>query len=288
VSKKKALPLDAGLNPIQLGDMAELIEELHISTEPTEVDPSKVYTVYQEGGARTLDLEEFLPAPRRSRGVVEFRDAASLVEYVTEQHDPKSPIGATLYADLDRYSLVAILNDHGSASPGWRDHRAILLARTTREWKFWQTLDGKLVGQVAFAEHIEQGIREIVKPAAADMLELAMTFEAETQVSFKSGTTLTDGSRRLQYMQNIDAKAGQTGQIAIPKEFELAIAPFEGSNPFNIAARLRYRIESENLKIGYQLDRPAALLEEAFQAFVQKVADGLNRPVMWGIPDGTE
>lgn len=281
MGKKKVLQEKIAMDPLEMGDMAELIEQIHISTEPTEVDPTKVYTVYETGGARTLDLEEFLPTPRRRIGTVDFRDAGSLVEYVATQDVPKP----MLYAHADSYTLVCVLNDHVKEGPGWRDHRATMVVRSTREWKFWASLDGKLVGQIAFAEHIEQGVREIVTPPAADMLELAMTFEAETHIAFKSGTVLADGSRQLQYIQTMDAKAGQAGQIVIPKEFTLNVAPFEGSNPYNIKARLRYRIESESLKIGYQLDRPAALMDEAFQDFAQKVADGLGRPVMWGNPD---
>lgn len=282
--KKKTPPRELRqvmIDPLPMGDMAELINEIQIGTEPSEVDPSKVYTHHVDGATEVLDLEEYLPAPRRRGGNVQFRDAESLVEYVVTQDVPKP----MLYANLETFTLVVILNDHVKNSPGWKDFRAVLQAKMTREWKFWSLFDGKLIGQVAFAEHIEQGVREIVDPPAADMLELAMKFEAETHVAFKSGTTLTDGSRTLQYISTIEAKAGQAGNLSIPKEFELALAPFEGSSPFNIKARLRYRIEQEALKIGYQLDRPAALLEEAFQSFVQKAATMLSRPVMWGTPE---
>lgn len=211
-------------------------------------------------GLRDYDLERYLPAPRRKHGSVTLHDAASFGAYVNRHASP----GTVLYADCNSNRIVAVLNDHASDGPGWGDHTATLQLAHTREWQHWASQDGKLQGQQAFAEHIEQGLLEIVEPPSADMLELAQSFEAKSSASFKSGNLLQDGSRQLVYQETVDARAGQTGNITIPKQFKLGIAPYEGTDPYEIVARLRYRLQSEHLTIGYTLVRPHDVLRAAF------------------------
>ena len=211
-------------------------------------------------GHELIDLAEYLPAPRRKAGSVTLHDAASFGAYVN-RHKTEATV---LYAHRDASRVVAVLNDHATAGPGWGDHVAILQIVHTNEWKHWAGKDGNLLSQSDFAEHIEQGLDEIADPPAADMLELAQSFEAHSQVQFKSAKLLQDGSRQLVYQETVDAHAGQSGQITIPREFTLGIAPYEGTDPYKMTARLRYRLQSEHLMIGYQLVRPDHVLKEAF------------------------
>jgi uncharacterized protein YfdQ (DUF2303 family) len=212
-----------------------------------------------------IDLERFQPAPRRKRGQVVLHTASAFIAYAQRHlHGEGIDSPTTIYADADAARFVAVLNDATAGEPGWADHRAVLELRKTEPWEHWTARDGLLGSQGDFARHIEDGLLEIVNPPAADMLELAQTFEAHQGVAFKQAQRLADGQRVLLYEETIEARAGQRGTIEIPNEFELALAPYEGSAVVKVVARLRYRMSGGSLAIGYQLVRPHDVLRAAF------------------------
>lgn len=234
------------------------------AAEPKPVEPGTIYSVTVPVGTEhtVVDLERWLPSPSRKKGAVAFTEGGSLARYVTA-HDPGDGSSA-LYADAESLTVVAVLNGHRGESAGWGDHRATLTLRPTPEWKHWLALNGQLVDQVKFAEHLEEGLAEIVDPPGAEMLELAQTFQANTKVAFKSFRQLDNGQRQVSYEETIDAKAGTKGNIVIPSRFQLGLAPFDGAEPYRLDARLRFRIREGDLRIGYVLDRPDVVLRAAF------------------------
>jgi uncharacterized protein YfdQ (DUF2303 family) len=149
----------------------------------------------------------------------------------------------------------------------------VLQLRPTDHWRHWLSLDGQLVRQQQFAEHIEQGLVEIVEPAAAEMLEIAQHFQANTTASFQTSRLLSNGQVQLKYIEDVDAKGGAAGQLDIPSTFTLALQPFEGSDQYRVTARLRYRVAAGQLTIGYQLDRPRDVLQAAFDDVVNEIAE---------------
>ena len=232
----------------------------------------------------TVDLEELredlLEQPRRKTGHVKVYDAASFAYYWRKhQVDGTSEV----YADVVAQRIVGVLNGHGAADPGWGDHRVELLLRKTPAWQAWEKMNGSLVNQVQFAQHIEDRLIDIVSPAGAVMLELAQTFQAKTKVSFESSKRLSSGERQLEYRENIEAAAGRKGDITIPETFELGIAPFEGSPAYKVIARLRYRLADGNLAIGFALERPEDVLRAAFGDVLDDLQDKLTIDVLAGI-----
>jgi len=161
-------------------------------------------------------------------------------------------------------SVTAIINAHGSNGAAWEDHRLHYVVQQTPAWKVWAAHDGKLMGQGEFAELIEERMVDVVRPVAADMLELAQTFEATIGVKFESSKLLDSGQRQLEYREQVDARAGQAGRMEIPKDFDIAVAPFEGADPYRVTARLRYRINDGVLRLGYKLERPEDVVRSAF------------------------
>lgn len=135
--------------------------------------------------------------------------------------------------------------------------------------------NGKMMPQGAFAEHIEDGLDEIADDGAAMMLELAQTFHANTGVAFKSSTILASGQRQIQYEETTTAKAGQKGDITIPQEFVIGLAPFEGSDAYRVRARFRFAVRDGSLSIGYKLARPHDTLKpRGFFELVESVSPG--------------
>lgn len=248
----------------QLGDAEVIVDTATRATEPHPVNPDELYAIVTpEGGTlQVLELERHLPTPNRKRGTTIHHTGPSLASYVAAH----AVAGTALYADVEAHTVVAVINGHEAAPgvAGWGDHRAVLTLRTTPAWDRWRGRDGKIGSQTDFAEHLEDGAGEIVDPPAAEMLELASTFQAAVKVNFRQATVLPSGQRQLTFEETIEANAGARGQIIIPPRFTLGIAPFEGTDPYRLEARLRFRLREGALTIGYILDRPDDVLRAAF------------------------
>jgi uncharacterized protein YfdQ (DUF2303 family) len=237
---------------------------------------------------KTIDLERYEPRPQRKRGTVVFHDAASLGDYVTTHRIA----GTAVYADVRDGEVVAVVNGHQpqpeavtdehSGFPGWGDHRAQLDLRHSHEYKAWTARNGKLTGQVDFAEFLEDNYLDIVNPDHATMLEIAQSIEATSNGVFKSKQRLTDGQVALRYEETVDARAGQKGDLQIPETFQVALRVFEGTDPVTLDARLRYRIRDGQLAIGYKLERLDDVVEKAFADVVVGVEERIGEKCWYG------
>jgi len=229
------------------------------AADPKHLDPTKIYSVVLPADAEqdTLDLEGFLPAPRRATGTYHPATVASFVHYAANHRDLAH---TTVWVDQLAHKLLAVLNDHAPGEAAWGDHRVELTLIKTPEWQHWIAKDGRYLNQEDFAEHLQDGILEIRDPNAATMLEIAQTVQGKTKADWKTARRLDNGEVSFAYQEEIQASAGRSGHLEIPATFTLAIAPFYGEQPYEIGARLRYRIREGNLSIGYKLDRPHEVL----------------------------
>lgn len=216
---------------------------------PQVVDPDKVHVVAD--GVQVLDLDRFLESPRRKKGTYHPATVSALIAYAKE-HETE---GTTIWVDKTASKVTAVINDHGQ-TPGWRGHTATLQLQTSPEWKHWLAKDGQYFDQEDFAEHLQDGIEEIRNPDAATMLEIAQTIQGATKADWRTATRLDNGEVSFAYHEQIEATAGRKAHLEIPQTFDLAISPFYGEAPFELSARLRYRIREGNLRIGYKLGRP--------------------------------
>jgi len=222
----------------------------------------------------------------RKKGSRTLRDAESFVAYVTRHGGTDTEV----WADVKERAVLAVINGDAptrDGNPGHADHRATLKLRTTTAWDAWLKLDGRLVGQEEFAEHIETRQAEVIDPAGGTLLEIASTFKATKSVEFESAKRLSDGQTVLEYRETVASSAGKKGDLAVPETFTLALAPFEGSAPYQITARLRTRVDGGHLYIGYILDRPDEVLEAAFADVLRQITTGLADepcPILNGWP----
>ena len=214
-------------------------------------------------------LERLEANPLRAKGTVGLHTVDDLARYVT-RHDDKA--ATTVWVDLHGHAVVAVLNDHGDA-PGWGDHRAQLKLSQSPEWTRWKRHSGNFLDQPTFAEHIELSLDDIVKPDAADVLEMAQHIEGTASAEFQGGHRLQSGAVQLGYVETIDAKAGVRGELEIPKEFELALAPFDGEKPVPVRARFRFRLRGSVLQLGYVLVRPDDVLRASIDDITQRLAN---------------
>jgi uncharacterized protein YfdQ (DUF2303 family) len=262
---------------------AQTIADVAIRTvAPAELEPGKFYAFHTASGVQKVDLTgpEHTGQPPRKHGTTTVRDTASFHAYFTKHADDSSEV----YADAEKLTVTAVLDAHQADGARWSGHRLALVLRTTEAWKQWQHFDGQLTDQETFAEFLEDHLPELLDPSSAEMLEIAQSIQATTKVDFQSGTRLATGQRQLQYVETVNAKAGQKGQLTIPEQFTIGLVPFEGSEGYRLTARLRYRITDRGLLIGFKLERPADILRTAFMDVVTAIGEQIEQPVMNGTP----
>jgi uncharacterized protein YfdQ (DUF2303 family) len=268
---------------------AEVVRDLAFKAgEPAQVHPGCLYAyVGADGRAQLLDLTDdaYLEFPKRKTGVVAVRNVASFAHYYAKHSSGFSEV----FADLDAGTFTAVLDAHGPEGEdvAWQRHRLVLELEKTLPWKTWTERDRKMQTQQAFAEFVEDNARDVApngKTTAADLLEIAQSFQAHTDVKFAKGTRLATGQTQLTYTETIDAKAGQRGEIVIPSEFDLAILPYEDCEHKIMAARFRYRLDGGDLRLGYFLNDPARHAREACEEIGKKLAETCGVTVMHGQP----
>ena len=249
---------------------------------PEPIDPTLVYAVVLTGadGAEQLayvDREDVLEEPRRKHGTFRPADVDSFTAYTENHHDEHD---TTIWIDRTAATITAVFNDHTPVHAGWGDHKALLTLERTPEWLHWKQADGRLIDQTAFAEHIQQGIDEIIDPEPATMLEIAQSIQGTTEAAWKTARRLDNGEVAFGYTETIQATAGRTTSLEIPSLFTLAVAPFYGEELAQVTARLRYRIREGNLTIGYQLIQPHKVELEALSTIQATLAAKFARVYM--------
>ncbi|MFJ7070152.1 DUF2303 family protein [Streptomyces sp. NPDC101115] len=267
-----------------LDGIQSVIDIAQQAAEPTALEAGRIYAVRTSGGGtQTLDLTgpEYTGQPARKHGTTTVRDATSFAAYFTKHAAPDTEV----YADADRLTVTAVLDAHTATAPRWSGHRLTLHLRKTESWNQWLEHDGRLMQQEAFAEFLEDHLPELLEPSAADMLEIAQSISGATKVEWQNSTRLSSGQRQFQFVETVQAKAGQKGQLTIPEVFTIGLVPFEGSEGYKLTARFRYRISKDGgLTLGYKLERPGDILRTAFADVVNAIGTDIEQPVMNGTP----
>lgn len=217
------------------------------------------FVVIPEGAeVHFLEPDHQISEPHRKTGTVKLRDAKSFMSYVMQEKSADTRIFAT----LDPAKFQAVFNDHGEY-PNFKDYRAEFVCNTSREWKTWSEKDRKSMSQLSFAELLEDNLPDIILPSGADMLEVALNFEATKTANFRSVQKLRDGSVNFAWVDETAGKDG--GTVKVPESFTLRLPVFENGTPYEITARLKYRVSDGKLAIWYELVRPHKVIEAAFR-----------------------
>lgn len=229
----------------------------------------------------TERIERQMPAPSRKRATIVVHDLASLMQYASDQN---CTTAGYIYADAPKNRLVAVFNDDGGASPGWRDHRCEYVAAYTPEFERWKANDRKQMAQQAFAEFIEDNMADLNGAESRKLLDVALTLAAKTAIQFRSSRRLDNGEFQLNYHEAIEATAGQDGALSIPRTFSLGLRIFRNGDGYVLDARLKYRMRDGAVQFWYELDRVERAIEEAFSGYVQQVREKSGYRVLLGAP----
>ena len=278
---------------------SEIVRDLaQASAAPARVEAGQHYVWRgREGELVKLDLTGEMP-PRRT-GTVKVRNVAAFAAYFGKHADE----GSEVFGDLDAATVTAVLDAHrGSdhddgevdASARWQAHRVVLALKTTQAWDTWLEHDRAMRPQKAFAEFLEDNYRDLAAvdaypagiPAvrAADFMELAQHFTASTKTEFVSGQRLSSGEIEIVLStQTTAAGGGKQLKVEIPEQFAVAIAPYEDCGRSVIEARFRYDTSGGVLKLGYFLNQPERVREDAVREIAEQVANETERDVWLGV-----
>lgn len=162
----------------------------------------------------------------------------------------------------------------------WRAYRAQFEVPASREWKLWTSANRKQMGQLAFAEFLQDNLPDVTVPNGAELLEMCLHIEAAQKGTFVSAARLRDGSHDLVW------KADNGGDsVKLPATITLEIPVFENEVRRQLEARLRFRINDGALAIWFELVRPHAVLEDAFRTLWAEIEDGTGLQILLGSPE---
>lgn len=235
------------------------------------IEPGKLYLIAgEDGGVHQISTDDYAPRPRRKEDInVHVSDAASFQAYLN-----KHGIGfeTEITASVTEAWFNAVVNAGTVDQAGWGDHNIRLRLRASEEWSKWVQASGRLMDQAAFAEFIEDNAQNIVEPSSAEILEIAQSLQVKRGVAFESGQRLADGNVQFGYREETTATAGTAGQLSIPATLTLALRPFEGGEAYKVTAHFRYRLQGSQLTLGFKLQEPAKIREDAFIEIAREVS----------------
>lgn len=211
-------------------------------------------------------------------------EPASFVDYLIRFKSTT----AICRASLSKNSIEAVLDYHGpsrtesgdGAVPQPLSHVAILECPFDIDYARWREVFGKLLKQGELVELLEDMIHTIGEPFAADLMDSINELKVDRSIKFKSGINQTNGTVRLTYEEN-DTDAGGVGQVTLPQELKLIVPVFQGGNPVEIVAKLRYRLDRG--AIGFIIAVPGLdkLERDQFRSIGESVREKTSTPVYY-------
>lgn len=268
------------MSSTEAGVVADLVTRSLSAPVQTLNLEGRTYVVVRDadGGQKPLEIparEDRKPVRIESKPV--FRDRVSFLVYVERFRSPETLV----FGDLGRGTITADLDYHGVGAPSNRTHSATLQFQHSPEWLAWVKNEKRKIGQVEFAEFLEEHIGEIAKPNDGSIADACAELVAKKDVEFKSGVNLRNGSHTLEYSESV-REVVRPGKIGVPDAFTLLLRPYTHSQPVIQEAKLRYRIDGGKLQFEYVLLKREETLENAFRAEVVEIEAALGAAVLWG------
>lgn len=274
-------------------NIKELLAAGAAIAEPIQSHGGIPYIALPEGYA-LHDIERLLNNPTRKRAEVKTTDVASFISYVSlhKVSSESSAIYAKVDADSGKFGLVAVIDDHKmlplvSQDAGWREHRCTFSSNPSVEWTRWMNANKKQVTQTDFATFLEDNLPDIAAlegmPTGADILAMALGFEANAEKRLRSKINLQSGGVRFEFVDDED-KDTRT-RMDVFQRFTIGIPVFDGSNSaYPIEARLKYREKDGKVTFWYELIRPDRVFRSAVNEEMARIKAETELHVFVGTP----
>lgn len=263
----------------------------------------KEYVVELPAGRRVESLKKLIDAhrkrPERQTGFRTLTTVSSFVEYVNRHKTSNSVV----FLDDRRPAnpeLCAVFNANGpSGEADFEDFGAKYAFPMSDEWKVWRSEKANL-SQEAFADLIEQNIRDLVDPANVPesvkrtateakivlagpqkMLTLSKGLTVNIDSKFTHKVNLQTGGGELFFKEEASDEHGNA--LEVPGGFCLGIPVFKLGPLYPIAVRLRYRKASQTaLAWTLTLFDVERVLETCIAGAAQEVGAQTELPVFRG------
>ena len=257
-------------------DTVEFISKLGDQPDFLELSPERRLAVIPQGWA-VEDISKYLPPPARIKQKVELLNLPSLVDYTSKFKGPKTVI----FADEGQATYDVVLDYHTpDGLRGDIDHVARYACPLSDSWKAWKDANGKTQTQAYFGKFIEANLVDIVRPAGADMLQMALSLQVKKSAKFESDLRLDNGQTQFGYTEEIRGTQ-KGGSLAIPDMFQLGLQVFIDGEAYALDARLRYQLDEGKLWMWYELVRPNDVYRTAIKAVSHSIRSQLAGVPFW-------
>jgi uncharacterized protein YfdQ (DUF2303 family) len=240
---------------------------------------------------RIEDLEHLMPNPARKKAKITLTDSDSFIAYINKHKRDSDDASTAIYADADyeqqKISLKAILDDHGGADckASWREHMATFAPVQTVEWKTWNEKDKTAMSQEEFAAFIEENLSDIATiegmPTGAQMLQMAIAFEANADKRFRSKVNIQGGGVDMVFVDTADNET--ESKMRVFERFSLGLAVFLNGRAYRIDARLKYRVSNGVVMFWYELIRPDVTFRDAANDDIDKIKAQTEVQILYGM-----
>jgi len=253
-------------------------------------------------------IDEMRPAPERKRGTSTLTTVDSFVAQVNRSKDGDSVIFADVAERRDP-KLICVF-DYNKAgpegTPRFGQHQAIYRYPVSDQWKAWtgKPLDG--LGQVEFAEFLENRIMDVLDPSSLKLEGEGTLAAFCRQLGIKPASPqgLMELSRGLtvhadhRVVQQVNIGTGEaqiafgethTGAdgapVKVPGGFAIGIPVFLGGAPYQIPVRLRYKVAGGQVKWTLQPQRLDEVWDDAIKESVAAVTTKTDLTTLYGTPE---
>lgn len=239
------------------------------------------------------NIEYLMDWPSRKRASVKTTDVESFICYTSKHSlgDKGTAIYARVDTEKNSFELVAIIDDNpllpDNTVAAWREHRCCFTAKTSIEFDRWMGSCKKTFTQTEFATFLEDNLPDIASmdgmPTGADILNMALGFEANAEKRLRSKINLQSGGVRFEFVDDED-KDTRT-RMDVFQRFTIGIPVFYGSSSaYPIEARLKYREKDGKVMFWYELIRPDRIFRAAVNDEMDRVKKETTLTVFIGIP----
>lgn len=239
-------------------------------------------------GHTVEDAERFLAQPVRKSATVAMLSTDSFISYIKKHGSmDECVIYANMHTDLSKCEMTAVINDNGADKPQWRDHRCKFDPLLSVEWKRWTGSNKKVMTQADFATWLEDNLGDIANvpgmPSGAQMLTLALAFEANAEKRLKSRINLQSGGVRFEFVE--DENKDTRTSMEVFQRFTLGLPVFDGDNAaYPVEARLKYRDKDGKVSFWYELIRPDRAFKTAATASLDAIKAATGFLILQGSP----
>ena len=232
------------------------------------------------------DLSAFAPPTRIKRGVT-LTDVQSFAMYVNTYKEAGTIIFASI---LDgAASFNCILDYHDKDKPKFCSHIATFKTVSTPEWITWMNANRKRMGQVEFANWIEDNLHLFVSPkdtsapSGAELLELVKSLHSHQTAAFTGSLRLNTGAYSVAYTEEIDVRGTiREAAMDLPPIIVGGFPLFHGMPAYQVEARLKTTIKDRKLELYFETKAVSKMVRECLDAAVERVEELTKLKVLLG------